>query len=192
MVRVRPGEEQDPQLLKLSLGPRYTISIPSRHKPGKDPPRWTYDVDHIFDQTVGTYNIFDKISPLISAALDGKTLAVIADGQSNAGKSYTMFEGHVAIARQAGWRIFQDIESQETRFINKSRPELRAALEKHACFKRGGSSTKTVTLLHEFLGGDSGVVYLAHVSLLEENLSVTSQTLAYAEDLRKIGRRKTK
>ncbi|KAI4238432.1 MAG: hypothetical protein LQ349_001112 [Xanthoria aureola] len=319
MVRVRPGEEQAPQLLKLS---RYTISIPSRHKPGKDPPRWTYDVDYIFDQTVENLNIFDKISPLVSVALDGKALAVIADGQSNAGKSYTMFEGHFAIAKQACWRIFEDIkvqaangwtcqlscsaieeycnelkdlsrssetrdppppadvkimggklvltnvkpqpirtvceyydlirdtqarrthsatsknpvssrghflytldyqrthsteepvtskicfvdlagnerleqngnekQSQETRFINKSRPELRAALEKHASFKRGGSSIKTVTLLHEFLGGDSGVVYLAHVSPLEENLSVTSQTLGYAEDLRKIGRRKPK
>ncbi|KAL9040816.1 MAG: hypothetical protein Q9180_001680 [Flavoplaca navasiana] len=110
MIRIKPGEEQDPERLKISSKPTRTISIPALHGAPKSLARSTFDMDNIFDQSCSNKHIFERIGPLFTAALDGKTTAVIADGQSNTGKSYTMFQGEWAIAKLASYQLTDAIE----------------------------------------------------------------------------------
>lgn len=70
-----------------------------------------FGFNHLFDSSASNEDLFERITPAIAAALEGRNLYVMIDGQSNTGKSFTVFTGPHAIAPSAANQIFDRIST---------------------------------------------------------------------------------
>ncbi|KAL9002241.1 MAG: hypothetical protein Q9188_004813 [Gyalolechia gomerana] len=112
VARIKPLEGEHSRLLTISTRTSHTVTVAPRST-SDSTKRFT--VDQIFDQDVPNELVFERISPVIIAALDYQKVCIIADGQSNSGKSYTMFERGDSIASLAAASIFSEMANWENR-----------------------------------------------------------------------------
>lgn len=113
MARVRPCKGEDPHFLEISVSPRHTVSLPDRVRGPALSGRRTFEMDQVFGPCSSTETVFERIRPFLPSAFEGQALSVLADGQSNTGKSYTMFDGPGAIIKLASAEVFSAIAGFE-------------------------------------------------------------------------------
>ena len=65
-----------------------------------------FKFNHLFGAEASNEDLFKRVAPAIAAALEGRNLCAMIDGQSNTGKSFAMFTGPHAIAPSAAIQIF--------------------------------------------------------------------------------------
>lgn len=75
-------------------------------------------VDHIFDETVPTRELFEKVCrPIVLSTLNGINGSIFAYGQTSSGKTYTMMgdENELGVVPLAAREIFREIENNKDR-----------------------------------------------------------------------------
>ena len=77
---------------------------------------WTdfeFVFDSVFRESATNELIFKKVQPMVQAGLSGANVCIIGDGQSGAGKSFTLFTGPDAISKSASRQIFRWLKDRE-------------------------------------------------------------------------------
>lgn len=109
-ARVRPKIDQDEEdhFLDLTSRDRYNSSlilrggqIDEKHSSNAE-----YHFDRVFHHTDTNQTVYEHIKPIVQAAIEGLDVAIILDGPSGSGKSYTMFEPPHGVAFAVGSHVF--------------------------------------------------------------------------------------
>ena len=114
-IRGKISSDKDQPLAKFSQHHKNDLTL-APMMAGKKPRSYTFD--HVFPSTSTNQEVSQKVEPMVRAVMEGYNVCVIVDGQSGAGKSYTMFDGEYSIASFAATQIlsWKDVINTQERF----------------------------------------------------------------------------
>ncbi|XP_029734785.2 uncharacterized protein LOC109400725 [Aedes albopictus] len=140
--------------------------------------------DHIFDETVPTRELFEKVCrPIISSTLNGFNGTIFAYGQTSSGKTYTMMgeDSEPGVVPLAAGEIFKEIENIKGRqflirvgFIEIYNEKIYDLLDK----------SNTTLKIFENQNGDVSLNYKEFITNCSEQIM---QYLEEGNKLRRIG-----
>lgn len=127
MTRIRGGAFKEPEPESLNLGLtfsrspcifpciKFRLKRDNQGSKSSEYDQYTYPVNYTFDQYDDNARIYNVLRRFLSGGLEiqPKT-CIIADGQSNTGKSYTMFQGRNALIPSALEIFFLSAEKQDS------------------------------------------------------------------------------
>ncbi|DBA02146.1 TPA: hypothetical protein N0F65_004781 [Lagenidium giganteum] len=87
-IRVRPDSRSDSTSVTISEQ-QSTIRVQHAHQNGSSVVECTYD--HVFGETASQEEVFQKVEPVIHAALQGYNATIFAYGPTGTGKTHTIF-----------------------------------------------------------------------------------------------------
>ena len=111
MVRIRHDDRVTPGEPVLTVPPngRGTIMAQKLTQHYQGTPkvgRREFTFDHVFDTFASTTQVAERLEHLVVRAASGEDCILLADGQTDSGKSHTMFEAPDAVAPQLARRLF--------------------------------------------------------------------------------------
>ncbi|KAL8668257.1 MAG: hypothetical protein Q9202_000235 [Teloschistes flavicans] len=99
----------------------FTIDGVNAHVCSIKPPGILVQLDFAFGPNDSNEYVGRDLAPILGALLDSHNVCIIADGQSNTGKSYTMYSGPNSLVASAVSRIFFIVQSiDDARTYHKS------------------------------------------------------------------------
>lgn len=115
-LRLRPkvNTDQEDQYLDLTSADDFNHSLVLRGGLDTKHPRDThYEFDRVFHHTDTNRDIYEHVRPMVQAAVEGLDVAIILEGPSGSGKSYTMFEQPDGIAFSLARHILQSPDKED-------------------------------------------------------------------------------
>jgi hypothetical protein len=120
-ARIRPAVESDEgralakfRIISEGQGhDQIELDGPCQAEKGKTAEAKKFQFAKVFPLLSSNRDVLNHIEPMIQSAMSETNIVIIADGQSGAGKSFTMFEGKDNIAFEMAARIFAEIKLRE-------------------------------------------------------------------------------
>lgn len=101
----------------------------------------TYNFDRVFDETVSTQAIFEeKLRHMVTRALRGQNMTVMAYGQTASGKTYTMHGSNQGQTRGLVQHVILDLFDKATTI----------EAQQHSADSQGNQHTKSVRMWVSF------------------------------------------
>lgn len=109
-LRLRPKVDRDKENQYLDLTSpddfHHSLNLPGGIDE-KHPIDTHYEFDRVFHHTDTNHDVYEHVRPMVQAAMEGLDVAIILEGPSGSGKSYTMFEQPDGIAFSVARHILQ-------------------------------------------------------------------------------------